>query len=341
MPEIMNNIPYLHLDCVRIDHQIIRLLPPEIAYRYHALPVATDGNLVTVAMAHPEDSPDSEAVKSAIAAPVCLVQADHQENTKRLIEAWPQHPVPRQRFLFRSGNSMTGVSLESYTQFLAEPLDAELVQVDIPWQGSRSFVKLNFIADQIRPDMIICQFRSPPLLKRMKLDTSILKTIDQLPSSVIIPQRPKLTLSDVLLVIPDGNTEVESAIHWAVQFARSNQSTVTVLPLLPPVPAWYGSFIKHSLQALLEENDPLGKKMRSIAQRLSEGKIYGSFKLREGEPLDQLRDELLTSDPDLIIIPSAPHSCLRDWAFGDLISPLLRWCNRPVLISKDTRMNKK
>ena len=335
MSNAMNNVPYLHLDGIRIDLRIMRLLPPEIAYRYHALPVATDGNLITVAMAHPEDSPDSEAVISAIAAPVCLVQADPQEITKRLVEAWPQHPVPRPRFLIWSDSTMTGVSLESYAQLFAEILDAELVKAEIPWQGLRSLAKLTFITDQIRPDMIIFQFQSYSLLKRMKPETPIWKIIDQLPSSVIIPPRPRLTLSNVLLVLPDGDTEDESAIHWAVKLARSNQSTVTVLPLLPPVPGWYGSFIKHSLQALFEADDPLGKKMRSIAQRFSESKINGSFKLREGEPLDQLRDEILITDPDLIILPSPPLGCLRRSMTKELINPLLNWANRPVLISKE------
>ena len=47
---------FLELGLVKSYKSVMRLIPPEIAYRYHALPVATDGNMITVAMAVPEDS---------------------------------------------------------------------------------------------------------------------------------------------------------------------------------------------------------------------------------------------------------------------------------------------
>ena len=130
------------------------------------------------------------------------------------------------------------------------------------------------------------------------------------------------------MALPDGDAHVHSAINWTIQLARPCQSSVTVLPLLPPVPSWYGSFIRHSTQALLAAEDPMGQKMRLIAKRLSEDKINGAFKLREGEPPDQLQNELQNSDPDLVIFASTPHSCLRYWMTEDIVTPLLWQGNR-------------
>ena len=335
----MNTIPYLHLDCIKIDHDLKRLLPQEVAYRYCALPVAQDGNRITVAMAYPDDRNASAAVISAIGGPICLVQADPQEIEKRLAELWPQNPESRLRLLLWSSTTATAVSLDSYAQSLTKLLDADLIQINIPWRGVKSINELSCVAEQIRPDLIIFQLHNPAHLKRMLLDSIIQKQIDRLPASVIIPQNPRWPLAKILLTIPDCDSEEESAIRWAVQLARSGQTAVTVLPLLPSVPGWYGSFIQHSLQALLEAEDPMGLKMRSISKRFSEDEINGTFKLREGEPLNQLRYELLTSDPDLVIIPSSPHNTLRRWMTGDLVNPLLAWADRPILISKEYTFN--
>lgn len=336
----MNTIPYLHLDCIKIDHQLMKLLPPEVAYRYHALPVATDGSRITVAMASPENSIASAAVTSAIGVPICLVQADPHEIAKRLAELWPQNPASRLRLLLWYPTVATDATLETYAQSLAEFLDADLVQVNIPGRGVKSFADLICAVEQIHPDLIIFQTHNPAQKNRVLLDNATQKQIDRLPTSLIIPQNPRWPVTKILLTIPDGDTKDESAIRWTIQIARSGQSEVTVLPLLPPVPGWYGSFIQHSVQALLVANDPMGQKMRLIARRFSDDKIKGTFKLREGEPLAQLRNELLASDPDLVIIPSTPHSCLRRWMTGDLVNPLLGWVNRPVLISKNIRREK-
>lgn len=337
----MNTIPFLHLDRIETNHQLMRLLSPEVACRCRALPVAIEGNRVTVAMASPEDKIACDSVISAIGKSICLVQADPQEIDQRLAELWPQNPEPRLRLLLWSPTNTTSVSLETYAQSLAKLIDADLVQVDIPWRSEKSITELSCVADQICPDLIIFQINNPSQFNRMLIDTKIQKQITRLPSSVIIAQYPRWPLAKILLILPDGDAEDESTVRWAVKLANSSESAVTVLPLLPPVPGWYGSFVQHSVQALLAANDPMGKKMCSIAQRFSYDEIIGTFKLREGEPLNQIRDELLSSDPDLVIIPSSHHNSLRRWMLGDLVRPLWGWVNRPVLISKNSREDKK
>ena len=45
----------LNIAHLKPNPQVVHLLPSELAHRYHALPVAIDGERLTVAMAHPED----------------------------------------------------------------------------------------------------------------------------------------------------------------------------------------------------------------------------------------------------------------------------------------------
>ena len=335
----MNTISYLHLDSIKTDHHLMRLLPREIAYRYQALPIATDGYWITVAMASPEDIDASAAVKSAIGAPICLVQADPKEIDQRLDELWKQNPAPKLRLLLWNPTSTARATLEPYARLFAEQLDADFVQADIPWRGKKSIEDLICAIEQILPDVTVFQNHNPKQLNRVLLNNASLKKINRLTAILIIPQKYRWPLAKILLTIPDTDTKDESAIDWTIQLARSGQSEVTVLPLLPPVPGWYGSYIQHGLQALLKAEDPMGTKMRLIAKRFKENEIIGTFKLREGEPLYQLRDELIISDPDLVIIPSPLQNDLRRWMTGELVNPLLTWANRPVLISKENISN--
>ncbi len=59
-----------------------------IALRYHALPVATDGNQITIAMASPEDIAAANAVASAVNLPIYLVQADQKKIDQWLSKIW-------------------------------------------------------------------------------------------------------------------------------------------------------------------------------------------------------------------------------------------------------------
>lgn len=337
----MSTIPFLHLDCIETEQYLMKLLPIEVATRYQALPVSTDGNCVTVAMASPKDTVACAAVTSALGKPVCLVQADPQEINQRLAALWQENPAPRLRILLWPSTKPNTETLDTFVQLLLDLLDADLVLMDIHRSGARSFNDLRYAIKEFSPDLIIFQAQNIAHFKRMLFHYSTQTQVGQLPALLFVPEIPRWPLENILMALPDGDTRVHSAVNWTIQLARLCQSSVTVLPLLPPVPSWYGSFIRHSTQALLAAEDPMGQKMRLIAKRLSEDKINGAFKLRDGEPLDQLQNELQSSDPDLVIFASTPHSCLRYWMTENIVTPLLWGGNRMVLIANNSKVNKK
>ena len=150
---------------------------------------------------------------------------------------------------------------------------------------------------------------------------------------MLIAQHLRWPLSTILLVLPDSNTVDNPAVHWTIQFARASQAQVSVLPLLSPSAGLQSKVVRHSVQALLQTKDPLGQKMRHIAQRFSEDEIKGSFKLREGKPQDQLRCELLVSDPDLVIIATEHQNSLWQGMSDAELILQLKSINCPILFS--------
>jgi hypothetical protein len=96
----------------------------------------------------------------------------------------------------------------------------------------------------------------------------------------------------------------------------------------------YGSFIRYTVSSLLASNDPLGEKMRWIAQRLTTEEVGGAFRIRDGPPLEQLHSEVLDSDTDLVAIKAEPQNHLWRWLVGEVVNNLFVWLDRPLLITK-------
>ena len=332
----MSAIPFLHLDHLKPEGHLISLLPRELAHLYHAVPVATNGYKVTVAMAHPEDAIASAAVSSAIGTPICLVQADVEDIDQKLAECWQQVTESPLRIFVFAWNTETNIDspIHTYSQSMAGLLQAEVKLVSFTWRGPKSFDSVGREAEAFQPNLIIFKIPDSPVVKQLTIDFSIHKIVDRFNASTLILKNTRWPLHQILLAIQNGNESNESALNWVIRLANCSHAKVTVLPLLPPVPLIYGTLIHHTLPALLTSNDPLGKKLRWIAKRLSTEEIRGAFKIREGPPLEQLRYEILGSDVDLVVINAEPKNHLWRWLLGEVVNNLYDWFDRPLLITK-------
>ncbi len=326
----------LELKKIRKNSRLMRLLPADIARQYHALPISTDGSRITIAMAHPEDAVACEVVTSAIGTPACMVKGDRQEIDQMLSAVWPQHPSPPLRLLLWNLSSDVGKDIQLYTRQFAELLHADLKEVNTPWLGVKSFDAIIGEAEEFHPDLIVFQIVNFPWVKRLLVDIAVNKLIDRLSSSILVVKNPRWPLKKILFAILDGHELNESAVDWVIRLAHCSHAGVTIMPLVPPVPEMYGQFIRNSLPDLLTSSDPLGEKMRKIADRMATEEIEGTFNLRNGPPLEQLRSEVVETDTDMLVIAAEPQSHVWRWIVGELVNDLFVWCDRPLLILKPT-----
>jgi nucleotide-binding universal stress UspA family protein len=328
----METVQFLRLDRIKTNPQLVKLLPQDIALRYHALPVATNGSRITVAMGSPEDSAATNAVAALIGVPICLIQADPNEIDQCLSEIWPQIRIPPFRVLVWSSIPNMDPALKSYSQALTDLLQAECREVDFTWGGAKSFDGFIHEIEQIHPDLIVFQIQSPPLMKRLLIDFAVNKLIERIPTSILIVKQPSWPLERILLVLRDGIDQDEAVVDWVIRLAQRSHAAVTVLPLLPPVPQMYGPLIRHSLPSLLRSNDPLGIKMREIARRLKTEHVDGIFKIRDGDPMEQIQCELSDRKTDLMVIDAEPRNHVWRWLIGEVVNNIHAWCDRPLLI---------
>ena len=173
------------------------------------------------------------------------------------------------------------------------------------------------------------------------------QAIARSPASVLLIRRPCWPIRRILLILRIEDTD-EAAVDWLVRLACPDERarslvgdaaggvSATILPLVPSVPAMYnmGQHIQVGLDVLLSPNTPSGHYLRHIAQQLARQQIECYIHVRQGSPDRQIQDEVAEGGYDLIVVGSEPHGRLYRLLLGEIVTPLLRWVDRPLLVAR-------
>ncbi len=331
--------PYLALDDLTADPRLARRLPRDLAFRYHALPVAEDGGRLTVAMADPEDPVAQAAVVSALGATPYVVQSDLAAIDALLAELWPEKPSPSLHLLVFPGSRPNVDEQSTYVRALAELLGARVSYYDPVGDASAALDAVAKVVALAGYDLIVSEEPGRSLIRRLLLGPVDQQTVDQIPTSLLLVRGFRWPLQRILLVIRQHSTETnEAALEWATSLARPAQAAVTVLAVAPPAPALCSreEGMQQGLNALLSADTTLGREMHRVARHLVDRDVEATLRLRQGPPGWQLRLEVAAGDYDLIIVGADSSNRWLRWLMGGQVNPLLRWADRPVLIAKPT-----
>ena len=328
-----NDSQYLELNSLEVKSRLAELLPPDIARRYHAIPVSKQGEKITVVMADPNDSEGRKAVVNTLGPSTYFVKADIHAIDNSLDELWPEPPIHSPSILVWTPTPKKDEEINSYAQEIAELLNSRISRSTFQGESRDSTRTLPNEAERLNSHLVI--FGIPErstfkwyLPKRNEL-------LDRMPTSLLVVRNPRWPIKKMLLVIRNEETD-DAAIEWAVLMARRCQAGITVLPIVPPVPLMYAGLnrMNTSLTTLLASNCPLGRKMRQITRRLCEWEIKGTLRLRDETPDLQIRAEIAEGDYDLIIIACEPRKRWWNCVLGEFVNSLLDWAEQPVLVAK-------
>jgi hypothetical protein len=325
----------LHVANLHPNPRVASLLSSELAHRYQALPVAVDGERVTVAMAHPDDQDARQAILATLGPATCVIQADAQEIDRLISTLWPKNTEPRLKILTWFPQGKGDEQIQAYAQSMAGMLAGALSSCEIYLRSGCSILQqIEEAVSQQQADLLIFRSPDPPLLKRLLLEPAEQSFVEKLPSSLLIPYKPRWPIREVLLVLHNSFSD-EAALQWCIRLASRNRANVTILPLVAPVPGMFANLqARHNLSELLVRDCALGNRLRCAAQRLVDWQIEGKLRLRD-EPVDQqVRCEVAEGNYDLVILGAETHQAVSRWVLGQLVNPLLSWADRPVLIAK-------
>ena len=328
---------YLALDELTTDPRLARCLPVDLAWRCHALPLAEDGGRMTVAMANPDDVEARDAVLAALGPESCLVQGDLLAIYAWLSEIWGDDSRHRLKLQVCAFPDPLPDELWDYARALGVLLGAHLGRLDTAGEVNA----LTGEAGRTRCDLVILGKGGHPLIRRLlsrsTAEGALPSQQSDLPFAVLAAQEPRWPLERILLVLC-GESADNAAVDWALRLACASTAAVTVLAVVPPVPAMYHglSRMEQSLASLLATDTALGCQMRQATRRLVESGVDGTLRLREGAPDQQICREMVEGDHDLIVMATKPCGWWLRQLKGDPICTLLSWLDRPVLLAEPT-----
>ncbi len=111
-----------------------------------------------------------------------------------------------------------------------------------------------------------------------------------------------------ILVCIDGEPHSKGAIQWAIQLGLSLPAGVTALHVIDPyLKKFYNELYSQGRKRYLEYVDERlqegADKTHSEFTRMCQAAgLEAGFKLRHGEPLREILDELRQTSPDLLIV---------------------------------------
>lgn len=172
-------------------------------------------------------------------------------------------------------------------------------------------------------------------LDRLVFGKSCCQALNQSSSSFLLARKPRWPIQRILLILRFEETD-QAAVEWLVRLAQCCSASVTVLPIVPSLPAMYalGNQFYAGPDVLLSSNTGTGQELRQVINRLNQLQINGILRLRRGEPDWQIRHEIAAGDYDLVVIGEEPHGRIFRLLLGEIVSHLLYWMERPLLIAK-------
>jgi nucleotide-binding universal stress UspA family protein len=326
---------HLTLDSLDVNPRLARRLPPAVACRYHALPVAEDGGRITVAMADPNDAAAREAVSTALGAPSCVVGGNPATIDALLAQVWPEVLQRSMSLLVYTHASPAAKEVLNFARSIAGLLDARLSHYRPLVGDDANCDDVTWMAEQGDYDLIVWGEAGQRLGQRLISGLTCNRARKQMNASLLVTWRPRWPLKRLLLLIQDGERD-NPALDWAVRLARPSGASVTALAVIPPLPAMYSRHVRmqQGLDAVLATNTPLGQQMRQVARRLVDWGVEATLLLRQGLPDQEIHREVVQGDYDLIVVADQTGAwwqrCLsRDWA-----ASLSSWAERSVLLAK-------
>ncbi len=328
---------YLILDELTANPKLARRLPPDLARRFHALPLAEENGRITVVMADPDDAVARAAVLAALGSASYVVQGDPVAIDTLLAEVWGDESHRCLDLRVCAFPDPVADKVWEYSQSLGELLGAQVRRLNTAGEVN-ALTQDKWCAEC---DLVVFGERHHRvirhLLSRSTTGSAAASRQSDVPFAVLVAQGPRWPLRSILLVIC-GQDPADAAVDWVSLLARQSRSAVTVLAVVPPVPAMYGQRARmdQGLPALLTTETVLGQHLRRVAHHLVDWEIEGTLRLRQGPPDWQIRCEIAKGDYDLIALTARPRQWWLRWLEGDLVGLLLRWTERPVLIAKPT-----
>lgn len=324
--------PILKLTDIKPDPDLVRLIPEQAERRFHILPVAREGGRVTVAMADPDDPNAQQIVHAAFGKAAYVVRCDRSSIDRLLNGLGSEAPQKTRRILVGHPWGPVEAPFKEYAERIGEMLHGEL---SWPKATQRNGGGPDGLAQAFGNgwDLIICSVPDVELRPSVSRAARAYRLARKSHSALLLVRRPRWPLRQILFLVRGAATDL-NGLHWVRHFARPQETAVTVLTVVLPVPAMYGGLRRMQVDVLevLSTRSKLGIHLREIAQGLTDWQIEAHLRILQGAPTWQLREELAEGDYDLLVVCGEPARGVARFLEPDLAESAISVAPIPILI---------
>lgn len=304
--------PFLSLADVHLDADLARRLPRRLAYYHLALPIAQDADGITVAMAHPEYPKVILVLEAALGARVIPVRSFAETIRQQLDAVWQDEPqaqptdsLDRLR-VTHWGQTQDDIRfsvgyVEHFLSVLGRETQHEII-VSSEFPGTAGADLIIAAGDTPMPDAL---FHSP--------------------SSLLVVGTKALPPRRILHVLR-GHIPDYKALDWLIPISRHGSGTIT---LLMGVDGYTRKPPMSDLSNILLMQDRRNTHIAECRRRLNAAGVGGKLKIRQGELLTAISEEVDEYSYDLVAIAAEAYG-----DFAQQVSELVRYYPAAFLVIK-------
>ena len=225
--------------------------------------------------------------------------------------------------------------LRRYGDYLSKLLGGELRQ-GLPEVDGNGNGHLG--SAEISRQLVVYGEPAPHVLRQLVAGRSYKRFLKQCQRSLLIVNQPKIPIDRILLVLRTEEID-RAAVEWLIRLAQPSEADVAILPVLPMIPVVHSLNFERQrdLGSLLSPISREGLLLRQFSRDLAEAHIEANLHLRQGEPIWQLKRELVAANYDLIIVGEDPVNMWSRLFHSELAALLLRCTRKPVLVARCAR----
>jgi hypothetical protein len=275
--------PFLSLDDVDLDLELARHLPRRLAYYHLALPIAQDGEGITVAMVHPENQKVVSVLASSLNAKIIPVRSFAETIRQQLDIVWQvQYGADPFRVTYWASTSEALERSEWYIDHLITALERD-AQIERMVSAEGDF--------SVGADLVIAA------------DAEMPESLFRTAASLLVINNPTHPPKAILHVLR-GHMPDYRVLDWLVPLARFNAAEVT---LFMGVDGSARRPLVSDLGNILMAQDKRQAHIAECRRTLSDMGIAGRLKIRQQELLGAIQDELTGRPYDLVAMAAEAY----------------------------------
>jgi nucleotide-binding universal stress UspA family protein len=295
----------LRVSDFEVDPKVAHLVSPDLAYRYHTLPIANVDGQFTVVMADPTDEAAKAVVQSILKSTPRYLKGDSSVIDTQLSQLWPLYERPTTRMLVLQ-EVKAGKKFHNYSHAIGGLIHADEIDIRFhPKDGGSD----DFPPSVSNPsyDLVIVQVPDPPPSRGLLSKPYEWALLQKIQSTTLLIHQPSWPIRRILWVPQCTEMDFE-AVRWLDYLAHSRGCQVKLLVCTPPVPSIYGGLkgMSSTISDILETNSTLGKHLRRLLSMLQNGNIHAGLQLLHGVPAWELMDVMQSGPVDLLVMSPDP-----------------------------------